>query len=264
MWGTNLRVLGVVLGTLAVYTAIANSIPQVQSEVPRTLTLGADVTPEQLVAAGQEVYQGGGGCTACHGLGTRAPNLLTDERGTGPIGARCGQRESGKSCKQYLYEALAEPGAFVVAGYEPIMPVMTRQLSPQQVWALVAFLESVGGTVDVTASDIPAQSAAAGASAAAPGATAFAGGSLDPQALVQAGGCLGCHMLDGQGGTIAPDLSRVGARRSVESLRHKILDPAGSITRGYEQMAGVMPKTYGTQLSAAQLEALVAYLGARK
>ena len=53
MWGTNLRVLGVVLGTLAVYTAIANSIPQVQSEVPRTLTLGADVTPEQLVAAGQ-------------------------------------------------------------------------------------------------------------------------------------------------------------------------------------------------------------------
>jgi hypothetical protein len=29
-------------------------------------------------------------------------------------------------------------------------------------------------------------------------------------------------------------------------------------------MAGVMPKTYGTQMSAAQLEALVAYLGARK
>jgi mono/diheme cytochrome c family protein len=264
MWGTNLRILGVVLGTLAVYTAIANSIPQVQSEVPRTLTLGADVTPEQLVAAGQEVYHGGGGCTACHGLGTRAPNLLTDERGTGPIGARCGQRESGKSCKQYLHEALAEPGAFVVSGYEPIMPVMTRQLSPQQVWALVAFLESQGGTVDVTASDIPAQDAAATAGAGAPGAAAFAGGSLDPPALVQAGGCLGCHMLDGQGGTIAPDLSRVGARRSAESLRRKILDPGASITRGYEQMAGVMPKTYGTQMSAAQLEALVAYLGARK
>ena len=264
MWGTNLRVLGVVLGTLAVYTLIANAIPQVQSDVPRSLTLGADVTPEQLVAAGQEVYQGGGGCTACHGLGTRAPNLLTDERGTGPIGARCGQRESGKSCKQYLYEALAEPGVFVVAGYEPIMPVMTRQLSPQQVWALVAFLESQGGTVDVTASDIPAQGTAGTASAAAPGAAAFAGGSLDPPALVQAGGCLGCHMLDGQGGTIAPDLSRVGARRSAESLRRKILDPAASVTKGYEQLAGVMPKTYGTQMSAAQLESLVTYLGARK
>jgi mono/diheme cytochrome c family protein len=100
MWGTNLRIFGVVLGTLALYTAIANSIPQVQSEVPRALSLGADVTPEQLVAAGEAVYQGGGGCTACHGLGTRAPNLLTDERGTGPIGARCAQRAPAKSCKQ--------------------------------------------------------------------------------------------------------------------------------------------------------------------
>lgn len=264
MWGTNLRIIGVVLGTLALYTAIANSIPQVQSEVPRALSLGADVTPEQLVAAGQEVYQGGGGCTACHGLGTRAPNLLTDERGTGTIGARCGQREAGKSCKQYLYEALAEPGAFVVPGYEPIMPVMTRQLSPQQVWALVAYLESQGGTVDVTASDIPAASPAPAAAGAAPAAGGFAGGSTDPQALIQAGGCLGCHMLDGQGGTVAPDLSRVGARRSAASLRGKILDPASSITKGYEQMAGVMPGAYGTQMNAAQLEALVRYLEARK
>ena len=262
MWGTNLRILGVVLGTLTVYTVIANSIPQVQSEVPRALTLGTDVTPEQLVAAGQAVYQGGGGCTACHGLGTRAPNLLTDDRGTGAIGARCGQRQPGKSCKQYLYEALAEPGSFVVAGYEPIMPVMTRQLSAQQIWALVAYLESQGGTVDVTASDIPAQGAAPTASAAGP--AAFAGGSTDPQALIQAGGCLGCHMLDGQGGTVAPDLSRVGARRSAESLRRKILDPAQSITPGYEQMAGVMPKTYGVQMTAAQFEALVQYLGARR
>src|SRR5207249_5204899 len=53
MWATNLKVVGVVLGTLALYTLIANKIPQVQSEVPQTLTLGANVTPEQLVAAGR-------------------------------------------------------------------------------------------------------------------------------------------------------------------------------------------------------------------
>src|SRR2546425_3112919 len=53
------------------------------------------------------------------------------------------------------------PTAYIVSGYQPIMPVMTRQLSPQQIWALIAFLESQGGTVDVTASDIPAASAAA-------------------------------------------------------------------------------------------------------
>src|SRR5213596_4232763 len=130
MWANNLRILGVVLGTLALYTLIANKIPQVQSEVPRALSLGANVTPEQLAAAGDQLYHGAGGCTACHGLGTRAPNLLTDEKGAGPIGARCGKREPDKSCKQYLYESLDNPKAFVVPGYQPIMPVMTRQLSP--------------------------------------------------------------------------------------------------------------------------------------
>src|SRR2546425_6786368 len=96
MWANNLRIIAVVLGTLALYTLIANKIPQVQSEVPHALTLGSNVTPEQLVSAGDQLYHGAGGCTACHGLGTRAPNLLTDEKGLGPIGARCGKREPGK------------------------------------------------------------------------------------------------------------------------------------------------------------------------
>src|SRR6184192_1254166 len=163
MWATNLKVVAIVLGTLALYTLIANKIPQVQSEVPQTLTLSANVTPEQLVAAGEKVFNGIGGCTTCHGLGTRAPNLLTDEKGTGPIGARCGKREAGKSCKQYLYESLDNPTAFVAPGYQPIMPVMTKQLSPPQVWSVIAFLESQGGTVDVRADDIAKSKPAAGA-----------------------------------------------------------------------------------------------------
>ena len=146
MWATNLRIIGIVVGTLALYTLIANKIPQVQSEVPRALSLGANVTPEQLAAAGDQLYHGAGGCTACHGLGTRAPNLLTDEKGAGPIGARCGKREPGKDCKAYIYESLTSPKAYVVQGYEPIMPEMGRILSPQQIWALVAFLESNGKT----------------------------------------------------------------------------------------------------------------------
>ncbi len=268
MWATNLKVLGIVLGTLALYTLIANKIPQVQSEVPQTLTLGANVTPEQLVAAGEKVFNGIGGCTTCHGLGTRAPNLLTDEKGTGPIGARCGKREAGKSCKQYLYESLDNPTAFVAPGYQPIMPVMTKQLSPPQVWSVIAFLESQGGTVDVTASDIPATSTTSTPSTASSGSgaggAAFAGGSTDPKAIIQAAGCLACHKLDGQGQVIAPDLTHVGSRRDAESIRKKILDPASSIAKGYEKLAGIMPKTFGTMMNAAQLEALAQYLAAHK
>jgi mono/diheme cytochrome c family protein len=266
MWATNLKIVGIVLGTLALYTLIANKIPQVQSEVPQTLTLGANVTPEQLVAAGEKVFNGIGGCTTCHGLGTRAPNLLTDEKGTGPIGARCGKRESGKSCKDYLYESLDQPTAYIVAGYQPIMPVMTKQLSPQQIWAVIAFLESQGGTVDVTASDIPTTSTAPSTSTTSSpaGGGGLAGGSTDPKAIIQAAGCLACHKLDGQGQVIAPDLTHVGSRRNAESIRKKILDPASSIAKGYEKLAGIMPKTFGTMMTAAQLEALVQYLAVHK
>jgi len=264
MWANNLRIIGVVLGTLALYTLIANKIPQVQSEVPRALSLGANFTPEQLVAAGDQLYHGAGGCTACHGLGTRAPNLLTDEKGQGQIGARCGKRESGKDCKAYLYESLTSPRAYVVQGYEPIMPEMGRILSPQQLWALVAFLESNGGTVDVTASDIPASSTTSTTSTTSTASAGIAGGSTDPMTIIRGAGCTGCHKISGEGGAIGPELTHVGSRLSANLIRESILQPDAKIAKGYEKFKGIMPKTFGHQLTAEQLEALVQFLAAHK
>ena len=266
MWGTNLRILGVVLGTLALYTLIANKIPQVQSEVPRALTLGSNVTPEQLVSAGDQLYHGAGGCTACHGLGTRAPNLLTDEKGQGPVGVRCGKREPGKDCKAYLYESLTSPRAFVVAGYEPIMPEnLGRILSPQQLWALVAFLESQGGTVDVSGSDIPpASGPSAAAAPAGGGAGRIANGSTDPMAIIRGAGCTGCHKIGTEGGAIGPDLTHVGSRLSAALIRESVLKPDAKIAKGFEKFAGIMPKAFGDQLTAAQLESLAQFLSSHK
>jgi mono/diheme cytochrome c family protein len=266
MWATNLRIIGVVLGTLALYTLIANKIPQVQSDVPRALTLGANVTAEQLVSAGDQLYHGAGGCTACHGLGTRAPNLLTDEKGQGPIGARCGKREAGKDCKAYLHESLANPRAYVVTGYEPIMPEMGRILSQQQLWALVAFLESNGGTVDVTASDIPpaGSSTTSTTSTTSTASAGIAGGSTEPMAIIRGAGCTGCHKINGEGGAIGPDLNHVGSRLSANLIRESILTPDAKIAKGFEKFKGIMPKTFGNQLTAAQLEALVQFLATHK
>jgi mono/diheme cytochrome c family protein len=264
MWATNLKILGVVLGTLALYTLIANKIPQVQSEVPRALTLGADVTPEQLAQAGEQVFTGIGGCTTCHGLGTRAPNLLTDEKGQGPIGARCGKREPGKDCKAYLYESLTRPGAFVVSGYEPIMPDMTRTLSPQQIWAVIAYLESQGGAITVSASDIPAESPGSRPGSAGGGGPGIAGGSSDPMAIVHAAGCIGCHKIGAEGAAVGPDLTHVGARLTAAGIREAILLPDAKVTKGFEKFAGIMPKTFGDQLTANQLEALIRFLAAHK
>ena len=154
MWGTNLKILGVVLGTIALYTLLANAIPQVESEVPEELSFTGDVSPEQLIEAGEELYNGAGGCTACHGLGTRAPNLLTDQGGLGAIGARCGQRVEGEDCKAYLHQSMIDPNAYVVEGFQPIMPDMSRTLSEAQIWSLIAYLQSQGGEVTATAADL--------------------------------------------------------------------------------------------------------------
>ena len=39
------------------------------------------------------------------------------------------------------------------------------------------------------------------------------------------GACVNCHMVDGQGGRQGPDLTTVGARRSLRHLRSAVLDP---------------------------------------
>jgi mono/diheme cytochrome c family protein len=271
--GNNLKVFALVIVLIGFYTLVANMIPQVQSEVPEELSFEGGVTPEQLVTAGQQLFEGAGGCTACHGLGTRAPNLLTDEAGTGTIGVRCAKRVAGEDCKAYLHHSLIEPTAFVVPGYQPIMPDMRRTLSGAQIWALVAYLESQGGEVTVNAQDVQAAEPAAGAgggavpaggTAGAAAGGAFAGGSTDPMQLIQAGTCLACHKLGDEGQTIAPAFDGVGSRRSADAIRRKILNPKSDTTKGYEAMAGIMPATFGQQFSAAQLESLVEFLASRK
>ncbi len=269
MWIKNLKIVLLVILVLGVYTIIANSIPQMQSEVPQAIDLSGAVTAEQLVSAGEKVFNGAGGCTACHGLGTRAPNLLTDEKGAGPIGNRCGHRKPNMDCKAYLYESLTQPTAYVVAGYQPIMPDMRRTLPPEQIWAVIAFLESNGGTVDVTPDDIKSTAspvAPGGTSGANGGAAAAPTASLKPEDIINANGCLGCHSLHGQGGTVGPHFDGVGSRRTADGIRSKILNPQApeNLTHGFENMKGVMPQTFGNQLTGAQLEALVHFLSGLK
>ncbi len=261
MWRTNLRILALALCVVGFYTAIAHAIPQLQSEVPEALALTSDASPEALAAAGEKIFNGSGGCTSCHGLGTRAPNLVTDHAGQGPIGARCASREPGKDCKAYLHESLVKPAAFLVPGFEPIMPDMSRQLSPDQLWAVVAYLQSLGGEVTVTAADVQsATGPAAATGAAGPSLTATS----DPVQLYNEKGCVGCHQLDGKGGQVGPSFDHIGSRATRDHLRRAILEPNADTAKGYEKFAGTMPITFGQQLSATQLEALVNYLASRK
>jgi mono/diheme cytochrome c family protein len=262
MWRINLKILALTVGVLAFYTVIANIIPQLQSEVPEALDLAGNTSPEALAAAGEKIYNGAGGCTACHGLGTRAPNLLTDHGGQGPIGARCSTRAD---CKAYLYESLTEPGKVVVTGFEPIMTDMRRQLGEDQIWATVAFLQSQGGEVTVTADDIKktAPAPAAGGASVVPGGVAVTS-TMDPLALHTEKGCVGCHQLDGKGGAVGPPFDGMGARLTADRIRRGILLPNADTAKGFERFAGTMPQNFGRMLTADQLEVLVKFLADRK
>jgi hypothetical protein len=63
---------------------------------------------------------------------------------------------------------------------------------------------------------------------------------------------------------VGPDLTHVGARLTAAGIREAILQPDAKISRGFENFAGIMPKTFGDQLTANQLDALVRFLAARK
>lgn len=264
MWKINLKVLAVTFVVLGFYTGVAHIIPQLESEVPEALALGTDVTPEALVAAGERIYNGAGGCTACHGLGARAPNLVTDHGGQGAIGARCGTRQSGVGCKQYLHESMIEPGKYLVPGFDNIMPDMRRQLPEDQIWAVIAFLESQGGEVTVTAADLPPAGAATGSAGATPAGGGGFSTTLDARTLLTERGCVACHVLDGAGAPIGPPFDGMGRRITAERIRRGILEPNADTAQGFAQYAGMMPATFGEQLSAAQLEAIVRFLGERR
>src|SRR3990172_7286334 len=165
-----LKVSVFALAVMGAYTYYANSIPQVQSRPPEDLSLeGGKVTPEQLVKAGEQIFKDKGTCEICHKIGqkgTRAPDLAG-------IGAAAAKRKPGMSATAYLVESLLDPGAYLVEGYPAIMPKADPPpigLNRSELWALAAFLESQGGTVDMKLDDIPktagVQAAGGGAQAA--------------------------------------------------------------------------------------------------
>ncbi len=246
---------------MGAYTYYANSIPQVQSKPPEELSLeGGNVTPEQLVKAGEGIFKEKGTCEICHRIGqkgTRAPDLAG-------IGAAAAKRKPGMAAKAYLIESLLDPGAHLVEGYPNIMPKVDRPpigLNRSEIWAMAAFLESLGGTVDVRLDDIPKT---AGAAVAGGGQAAEVKLPGDPKAgqavFMGKGGCIACHKAGSIGASpVGPDLSQIAKIQTPDYIMAKILNPAGMGTvAGYP--AGVMPPTLGQTLTAKEYLDLVAFL----
>jgi mono/diheme cytochrome c family protein len=257
-----LKVGAFALAVMGSYSWYANSIPQIESKPPEELSLeGGNVTPQQLVAAGEKIFREKGQCTTCHGIGRpgRGPDLAG-------VGGRAGTRKPGTKAAAYLVDSLVNPGAFVVESFPNIMPNVSRPpigLNRSELWATAAFLQSLGGTVDVKLDDVPQIATAPGGGGAAsidlPG---------DPKAgqavFTGKGACIACHKAGAIGASpVGPDLSNIAGSQTPEYIMGKILNPASKgVVSGFPP--NVMPKTFGQQLTAQEYLDLVSFLLTQK
>ena len=211
-----------------------------------------EVTPE----GGEAIFWGKGRCFTCHSLGgqgsaVRCPNLgQFGDKFALPIGARAAERAKERSAKtgqtysatDYLVESLAEPGAYVVEGYKDEMAVVYAppiSLNLTEIKAVIAYLQSQGGDVDMEALNKPSEISQKFFARIA---AASAAGGGDPGAGegVFEDNCSECHSLGGEDEELpGPDLKGIG-KKGLKFLSESILKPAKEITKGFETYQAVM------------------------
>ena len=135
-------------------------------------------------------------CAPCHGIraaGGRGPDLT---RGVYSAGER----------DQDLYRVITDG----VPGTE--MPSFSLSLGDDNIWRLIAYIRSIKGP---ETAEIPGSAGA--------GEKLFWG----------KGGCGQCHMVQGKGGRMGPELTRIGRLRSLAYLRESVISPNSDLTPGF-------------------------------
>ena len=170
-------------------------------------------------------------CAFCHGLGARGG-------GRGPDLTRAHKHHGDSDVEMFhnIHDGIAGTA----------MPAATNGgigvgMSDEEIWQVVTYLRSV---------QLKAPAKPAG--------NAEHGKDLFNGAL----GCSTCHMIQGKGGRLGPDLSTVGASRSTEYLAESLRNPSRRLAQGILEAMKEFPQEYesvsvvtadGTKLSGVVL-----------
>lgn len=254
-------VFTVVVVLLFVY--IGEVLTRISGEAGRGPSNGVSVgsgaaTPE----TGETIFWGKGACYTCHSIGSRgsairAPNLGETGPLNMPIGARAALRAQERAKQgtamtptDYLVESLVEPGAYVVEGFKNEMPVIWKPpvaLKPEEIAAVITYLQRQGGTVDVAAIDqspvfqkLKATAAKAGAEVAEAWRPYIPGDPKAGQELFfnpeSPAGCGKCHAVRKKGEKVGPELTHVAATRTPQFILEAILEPSKEIASGFDSV----------------------------
>ncbi len=244
------RVFPFLLIVLGVYLWIGYSITELTGGGKKT-SAAVEISPE----GGEAIYWGKGRCFTCHSVGgqgsaVRGPNHgQFGEKFPLAMGARAAERAKERSEKEgedftavdYMVESLASPGAYVVEGYKNEMAVVYAppiSLSLKEIKAVVAYLMSLGGDLDMEAIDATPSEVTAAFYSKISAAAEAGGGDPGAGAIVFEDNCSECHTLQEEGGEIGPVLDGISAK-GLKYIEEAILQPAKSVTKGFETHVAV-------------------------
>ena len=145
-----LRVGALVFATTGFYTYVGQMVPKKEVQPPAEIVLKTDLTTADMVKVGREIMDGKGLCFTCHTIGKSGALRFPDLAG---VAARAKTREPGLNDVEYLAQAMYEPGAFIVPGFNPGMPPINKPpigLTDQEILCVIAYLQTLGGTPTVT------------------------------------------------------------------------------------------------------------------
>lgn len=156
MPNTFIKVFLVVLLFFGAFTVIAKNIPSTPSLPPEEekFDLAAIKTKQDLAMVGQKIFFGKGQCALCHSIEPSVASRCPPLKGYG-----------GKLTRTFLYESLTQPEAFIYLDYtsdppEPFsaqMPPIHKapiSLTENELLAVIAFVQTLGGKITVDPSEL--------------------------------------------------------------------------------------------------------------
>ncbi|MCI0398755.1 MAG: c-type cytochrome [Chloroflexi bacterium] len=211
-----------------------------------TAVAAEGVNPE----AGEAIYWGKGKCSTCHSLGDqgsaiRGPNH--ENVCAKALAERLPARQAAgashiQTPTDYLVESIADPQAYIVEGFSGAMPKVYLppvSLNPDEIRAVIVYMQTQGCEADPAAINLPAEILNAATAEVA------AGGEFnlvlvgDPAAgrelffdEAEAAACVKCHTVAGEGEEVGPELTDVAGTQTAAYIFESIMNPSAEIAAG--------------------------------